>query len=368
MEPWNEEAHRNLMRVLASTGQRSAAPLQYRACVDCLTTELGVRPGIETQELYQRIRDNQPPVRPQVAGIASAPAQLSPQTIPLRGVTTMTPIDLTPMIGRERELEELTELLTSPDCRLISIVGMGGVGKSRLALALAATQRANYATTAFIPLTTVDDANDILPAVTTLVQPVLSHDTLDLRDHHPFVGSALLLLDNFEHLIPQGIPVLATLLTESPHLRCVITTRKALGAPWEWRFDLHELSYPTLPPGDERHYEDYGAIQMFLQVARRMRARHPIQPNEMSQVARICQLVGGMPLGIEFAAAQVGRLPLSKIADQVASQLETLEAMPNELPDRQQSLRASFESSWRTLSSEEQRAGVARRRARRVHA
>ena len=132
-----------------------------------------------------------------------------------------------------------------------------------------------------------------------------------------------------------------------------MTSREALNTRWEWRFDLHELSYP--PERADGDPSNYSSVQLFLQIARRTRPRHPLERSEFRHVMRICRLVGGMPLGVELAAAQLGSIPIATIADQLAQGLDRLTASLRDLPARQRSLLASFETSWASLTPEEQR-------------
>lgn len=350
LEPWREETHRQLMLTLANAGARSAALRQYELCVASLAAELNVEPGAETTDLYLQIRDGR--------FIATQPTPLPVNVTPdSRTGATLEPhlpAELTPIVGRDRELAELTDLLTEPDCRLVSIVGPGGIGKTRLALALAHRLQGEFSAVALASLASLQQARDI-PAVAAaafgLSTPPGSDPDAALQRLR---GRILLVLDNFEHLLPDGAGVLEAMLSANPSLVCIVTTREALVAPWEWRYDVQELTYPLTI--DDVRLGDYGAVQLFLQLARRTRPRYPLQRAELPHVVRICQLVGGMPLGIEFAAAQLGRLPCELIANELAAGLDRLEAAaPQHLPARQRSLQASFEASWRTLAPEEQR-------------
>lgn len=347
LEPWREETHRQLMMTLADAGQRSAALRQYEACVSILAAELSVPPGAATTQLYQQIRDGQFTAAPAAAPVAALPPAAHPHL----------PAELSPIVGRERDLAELEALLAAPDLRLVSLVGPGGIGKTRLALALAHRLQPQFAAVAFTSVANVTSAGE-LPAVAKdafgLTAPPGAPAAHALQQ---LPGRALLVLDNFEHLLPDGAAVVETLLSEQPNLCCMITTRQALATPWEARYAVEELAYPRA--ADSAHFSEYGAVQLFLQLARRTRARYALQRSELPHVVRICQLVGGMPLGIEFAAAQLGRLPCALIADELAAGLDRLDALQQEtlhhLPPRQRSLLASFEASWCTLAPEEQR-------------
>jgi hypothetical protein len=140
LEPWREEAHRQMMTTLARAGQRSAALRQYEQCVDSLASELGVPPSAATTQLYQQIRDGKFAAERGGATVSAPPPTLRPHL----------PAELTPIVGRERELAELAALLATPECRLISIVGPGGIGKTRLALALAHRMQTHFDAVALV--------------------------------------------------------------------------------------------------------------------------------------------------------------------------------------------------------------------------
>lgn len=349
MEPWREDIHRRLMTALAAGGQRSTALHQYKICADTLAAELGVEPSTETLELYEQIRSSRFRV--------SVPVQRAAPPAQTQKPSPMLSAELTPIVGRDRELDELAALLATPDCRLISIVGPGGIGKSRLALAVAHRQKADFDVVAMLSVATINSAADLLPSIARTLgidEPAIGvADSLATRG-----GRTLLVLDNFEHLLSDGTAVLEGLLRTAQDLICIITTREALAVSWEWRYDLYELGYPA-SSDDDYDPTAYGAVQLFLQVARRTRAAHAVGRQELPCVVQICRLVGGMPLGIELAAAQIGRLPCALIARELAAGLHILEAVQPErlhaMAPRQRSLAASFEASWIALSSEEQR-------------
>ena len=244
-------------------------------------------------------------------------------------------------------------MLAMPACRLVTILGPGGIGKTRLALTAAHKLAVSFEAAALVALAPVDRADDILTITGTALGLSLGSEpnaVLDaLRNRNPHL---LLVFDNFEQLLPDGAPVLESILNTAPRVRCIVTSREALNTRWEWRFDLQELTYP--PERTDTDASSFSSVQLFLQIARRTRPRHPLERTEFPHVMRICRLVGGMPLGVELAAAQLGSMPCAAIAEQLAQGVERLTASLRDLPPRQRSLLAGFETSWAGLTPEEQ--------------
>ena len=361
LEPWREESHRELMLLLAKNGRRSEALAQYKKCREVLTAELGVQPDAQTTAVAEHIRDSEEPPAISLASqlhVAQAANEAGKADVPARGtggtlvLSGLAP-DLSPIVGRSKELAELTQLLVDPECRLVTIVGMGGIGKTRLALALAHEVSARFARVAMISLAPVTRATEILSTVgRALGVTAAMSEELVLEALRKENSQLLLILDNFDHLLPDGVVVLEQMLVKAPRLRCVVTSREILSTLWEWRFPLGELSFPAEPGvGDPA---SYSSVQLFLQIARRARTRHTPMADELDQIMRICRLVGGMPLGVELAASQVGSLSCAAIADQLAAGVERLASDLRDLPVRQRSLAASFDTSWATLSAQEQ--------------
>jgi hypothetical protein len=222
MEPYREEAHRQLMHILARTGQRSAALAQYETCRRVLVEELGVEPTQETQALYKRIRS-----------VREARPHNLPQQLPS-------------LIGREGDLQQIAERLADPDCRLLTLVGPSGIGKARLALQVAQEQIGIFIHGVyFVPLAPTSSVEFLIPTIA---------DTLDFD----FSGSKdpkvqllnylrekemLLILDNFQHLL-EGTKLLLDILEHAPDVKIMVTSRERLNVRAEWVFDVRELAFP----------------------------------------------------------------------------------------------------------------------------
>jgi predicted ATPase len=355
MEPWREEAHRQLMRLLALDGQRSAALAQYKACRQALGEELGIEPTHETTALYESIRTGE-----------TAPL-LRRSSAPLHGL----PPSPTPFVGREEELAELAELLASPDCRLVTLVGPGGIGKTRLALQAATDQIGNFLHgVAFVPLAPVSSPDLLVSAIADALG-LAFHERQDPEQqllNYVREKELLLVLDGMEHIL-EGADVLARILRRAPGVIVLVTSRERLNLREEWVRAVDGLIYPKqqeghsgqarVTPGESLEEptelaEVYSAVELFRQQARRVHHHFSLSEGETPNVVRICRLVEGLPLGIELAAAWTGVRSSREIAEEIERNLDILSTAVRNVPERQRSIRATFEHSWQLLSREEQ--------------
>lgn len=351
LDPWREEAHRQLMRVFAVSGQRSAALAQYETCHRMLAKELGVEPSAETRALYEQIKHEEPEVQrkePRSALSWSAP---------------QLPVQTTPFVGREAELEQLAKLLSGPDCRLVTLVGPGGIGKTRLALELASSLRGQFAHgVLFVPLTAIKSPAFVLSAIATATGFVFegSNDP-KVQLLRFFRGKqVLLVLDNAEDLLAEEplecdkLELFTDILQEAPQVKILVTSRDQLNLRGEWIYEVGGLTLPESVQEDA--FDRSSAVALFLQRARRARIGFAEQADEQEAIVHICQLVGGIPLAIELAAAWVRTLSCSEIAGEIERSLDFLAISLRDFPERHRSMRAVFDHSWRLLSDKEKHA------------
>jgi predicted ATPase/DNA-binding SARP family transcriptional activator len=331
LDPWHEEAHRQVMRALASDGRRSEALAQYEHCRRVLANELGVEPSTETTALYQHIKDEGSALRAIADAVASSP----------RPSFTL-PTQLTPFVGRERELALLAELLADPHARLITLVGAGGMGKTRLAIQTALGQQHFAQGVVFVPLAPLASADLIAPAIASALNFSLAGqaDPQVQLQHYLREQQILLILDNFEHLM-EGVPLVIDLLRAAPHLKILVTSREILAVQSEWVFDVEGL-------GSD-------AQTLFFQSARRARVGLTLSVADRQAVEKIGRLVGGMPLAIELAASWVRTLAYQDIARKIEAGLDILATSARDVPDRHRSINTVFDYSWRLLSEDERR-------------
>lgn len=281
--------------------------------------------------------------------------EVYPWEAPARPRTNL-PVPATLFVGREKELAQLSALLADPACRLVTLVGLAGIGKTRLAIQAARNEVARFADGVFfVPLAPLDS-----PEMITI--------TAGRAIGFQFQGAAepkeqllgylqqkrmLLLLDNFEHLV-DGTDLLVEIVAAVPGLQLLVTSRERLNLQSEWLFPVAGLPYP--PPPDERsleRVEAYSAIRLFLQSALRVDARFGLTEEKRESLVRICRQLEGIPLGIELAAAWVRILALQEIATEIQKNVDFLKVSARDIPERHRSLRAALDHSWNLLTARE---------------
>ncbi len=306
LEPWQESAHRLLMRLLTLAGRRTEALEQYHLCCQVLADELDVQPAAETTRLYEQIRDEK---------VASQE----------KHTPGLLPSYLTPFIGREKELAEIAALLHDPSCRMLSLVGPGGSGKTRLAVETASRQSARFQDGVFfVPLVAAEKVNAILPAILHALG--LTTPSADLKQaliDHLRHKELLLVLDNYEQLLLEGAEVLPELSEQAPRLTLLVTSRERLHLESEWIFRVEGLSLPS--PAQAAQARDFDAIRLFSLAAQHQRA-YPLSDEELPDAIHICRLVSGMPLAIKIAASLTPSLSCREIATEIERSLGFLQS------------------------------------------
>lgn len=382
LDPLHEPAHRLIMRLHAGAGDRAAAIRQYQECAKVLREELGVEPEPATATLLDTLRASPSPALP----LSSVP----PANLPS---------DLTPFIGREPELAQVAERLADPACRLLTVCGPGGMGKTRLAV-----QAARHASNRFrqgicfvdlAPLTAAD-----LLSATILRQLRAPHAATEPDEYllsYLADKQMLLVLDNYEHLLSgpesdlrDGYGLVTKLVAAAPEVKLLITSRTRLNVRAEWLAPLEGLESPgerdphpdPLPPRERERapsypaplseqtrepapspargegwgegdldLEGYSATALFLACVRRVRPGFQPSADEVRCIARICRLLAGVPLAIELAAAWSRALPPAQIERELEHGLDLLQSTARDAVPRHRSMTAAFDHSWRLLST-----------------
>ena len=351
MDTLREKTYRQLMQLLALSGERAAALAQYETCCRMLREELGVTPTPDTVQLYERISAGTL-VEARQPVLAAQPVAAEPVSYLPAGPRHNLPVQSTSFVGREDDVTAILDRLAEPDCRLLTLVGPGGMGKTRLALTVAERLVDGFADgVVFVPLAPLAAPDGIMPAIAT----ALDLPAMDTHFHQTQVPAEqqvanflrektmLLVLDNCEHVL-DGIMVVDRMLATAPDVTVLATSRELLTLGWEWLYEVHGLLRPECDETGD--ILDYSAIRLFVERGRRVQPAFRLA-DERAHVITICQLVEGMPLGIEIAAAWLRAMP----CDAIAAELLDLESPQRHAPERHRSLRVVFDHTWRHLTA-----------------
>ena len=341
-DPLHEEAHRDLIRLLAATGQTTAALRQFQEFKGLLARELDSEPSAETLTLAEQIRRGVLPQRRSVL------PQQAPSLVP-HPPTLPTP--LTKFFGRENEIALIKQMVQKDGARLVTLLGAGGAGKTRLGLAVAAALRDRYGgPVAFVPLADLREAKMIPAAIAqalhlhTAVSAVSWEHVSEALRERP----SLLILDNVEHLLPDAAPLVQTLLEQTPLLTALVTSRQRLGVDGERELPVLSLPLPesAAPP------EQIGAspsVQLFVDRARAVRPDFALTPANADVIRQVCVRLEGIPLAIELCAAWAQTLTPAQMIAQLARRFELLVSRRADIIPRHRTLRAAVEYSYLML-------------------
>jgi len=340
LDPLQESAHRQLMRALYAQGQRSAALNQFQTCETVLREELGVEPEAETALLRQEILAETLTVS--TPSVASAHYSLPEVT--------------TPFVGREPELEQFNQRLTERSYRLISLVGPGGIGKTRLAIQAARAQVDAFRDGVyFVPLDGVQKAAEIPAAIAEVMEVTFTGSAESPQAEMIQVlqdKQILLVIDNLEHVIDEGADYLLALIRSAQDLVLLVTSRERLNLQVEDLFRLRGLPYPE--PDEEGNGGRYAAVRLFVDRAHRIDKSFGLTEANVHDVGTICRLVEGLPLGIELAATWVRDFSVPQIAASLQEDFNLLETDLRDISPRHRSVATVFEHSWALLTENEQ--------------
>lgn len=356
-DPLDEEALQNYLRVLFAAGRRSEARAAFDELRRTLAEELNAGPLESTATLFEALWAAGTGSEARVAagaesivamsGSAAVGGSPSPDSTP--GSHNL-PQRTTRFHGRRREIAELGELLDQPDRRLVTITGLGGVGKSRLSLEVAAGQLPKQPDGVWLVELSDTAGPELLPHA---IGSALRFDLANARD----VKSALLdrmrekrtllVLDNFEHLV-DGAALLTELLEGAPHLKLLVTSRASLGLGAETIIELSGLAVP--PREATTELEGYDAVSLFVDRAKQLSTSFVASGQTLEAVAELTRRVEGMPLALELAATWTRSLTVPELILELEGDLDLLAANVRDLPERQRSVRTVIDYSFRLLN------------------
>lgn len=350
LDPLGDDPRRGLMKTLVASGDANAALGAYREFAHLLA-EIGAAPDAETTALYERLRTR---------------ARRPGQTVEAEG-TKPTPNNLfqplTELVGREDERLDVAARLRRS--RLVTLTGIGGVGKTRLALAVAADTLVEYPGGVWlVALDALNDGQALPRAIAAALnlreesgRPLLKSVAERLRE-----GRCLLVLDNCEHLLDDVAPIVAGLLRECADLRTLTTSREAIDIPGETVWPVPTLAFPdvaSLPAGRATRRQvalGYESVRLFVERARAVRPDFSLDDENLASVVDVCAQVEGLPLALELAAACVRAMPVGTIAERLRERhLETLGRRGRGVEERQRTLRATLDWSYDLLTAPERR-------------
>ena len=335
LDPLDEAILQTHLQLLIKDNRQKEALALYDLFGEQLKTELDAEPLESTQLLIDSISQK----------VSSAfVIEVKPRH--------NLPAQTTRFVGRKQELKELHETLKNPNCRLLTLLGLGGTGKTRLTLEFARSVMNDYKDGVwFVSLAGVLSSEAIVPTIAEQLGLTLEGST-DLREQliDYLVGQKLLLiLDNFEHLLGHS-SLLEEILLKAPQLDILVTSREALQQKSEWLFDLTGLHYPAK---HEKATASFEAIDLFIQRASRVSSQFVITEEALEAIAEICRLVEGMPLALELAATWVRSLSVKALAEELKQSIELLEASPSA---KYKGIKSVFDYVWQGLSLKEQMA------------
>jgi predicted ATPase/DNA-binding SARP family transcriptional activator len=326
--PLRERLRAQLMLALYRSGRQADALSAYQRARTTLVEELGIEPGEALRKLERAILAHDPSLD------LVEPGRISPHRIPA---------PLHALLGRERELAALSELIRRPDTRLVTLTGPGGIGKTSLAFELGRRLGAEFADGSAVALLgTLDDPDRVTRAMLDALEiPETGRDPADDLSHMLAQSELLLVVDNFEQVLAAS-PSISHLLTACPSLKVVVTSRAPLHVAGE-----HEFPVPPLAEDE--------AAELFVTRAQAANPRFELSEENAAAVAELCAKLDGLPLAIELAAARAKMLPPAAMLARLGNRLELLTDSRRDAPRHQQTLRLTLDWSYDLLDPEAQR-------------
>lgn len=347
LDPLHEPAHRRLMELYADAGQPTAALRQFRLLSETLERELGATPDAPTVALYEQLRLGDR-AAPGGSRWSSAPPRLTGAALP-EAVAIDTPA--LPFLGREEELARIALALSDPARRILTLIGPGGMGKTRLAVQAARNNQSRFPDGVYqVSLVGVSNVERLLTTISAALGVSGPGEPLERLGSALRERRALLVLDNADQVLDGAISLRA-LVQRTQQLKLLVTSRERLQLQEEWVIDLDGLAVP--PSENVADAADYSAVQLFVQRARQVRADFAPTAADLAAIVAICSMVEGMPLAIELAAAWVRVLTPAEIMHELEQSMALLTTTLKDVPERHRSVEGVFAQAWERLGADE---------------
>ncbi|HWO03441.1 MAG TPA: BTAD domain-containing putative transcriptional regulator [Methylomirabilota bacterium] len=355
LDPLQEPVHRTLMRLYARLGRREAALRQYQLCVDALKRELSTSPEAETNQLYQEIlrsRSSRPDRATVAAGGDPAPGPTADllsaavAALPEAPAPTNLPAPTSELIGRAAALAEVTELLGVH--RLVTLIGAGGIGKTRLGLEVARRLLPDFTDGVWVAeLAPLSDPGLVPVTVAVALGVTLLAGAESPERVAAALGAkrVLLMLDNCEHVIEEAARMAEALLRANPHARVMATSREPLRAPGEYVYRVLPLEVPAEGAEGREALLNAAAVQLFVARAQAVELHFALDARTAAITGAVCRRLDGIPLAIELAAARTAALGLEELAARLDDRFRLLTGGHRTALPRHQTLRATLDWS-----------------------
>lgn len=335
LQPARESAYQAWMKAAYQSGQPEQAAQIYDQCVGALKQHLDISPSLQITQLLEKIQSGDVPEKQQTA----------PNNLP-----KMT----TSFIGRADSLQWIDSLLVDEGKPLVTLVGPGGIGKTRLALEAASHQLDRFDDGVFwMDLSPLTSINTVVTALADVVHFTF-HGPRDPKEQlfeYFAQQKILLVMDNAEHLVDKMSQWVQELLDAAPDIQWLITSRERLKLPVEVVLEIRGMPVPEI---NDPHLAKHDIIQLFLDRIHHIDPRFALTPQTLPFVLNICELVEGMPLGVELAIAWTRLLSLDEIGAEIAESVQALSVVPlSEDAEPKRNLEAVFDWSWSLMSEQE---------------